>query len=149
MVAKSGSIGTRRDLEVRLGDTLRPQLFVLSLASGDPLDPTGSQIYARIFRRENDLTPLVSPTFTVEVIPPLVTGEARFLLRLEKEKIDALAALPPLVGGPTPQLRAIDAGRRVLYWAVSFQDAEGTRFPLYYGKLTIYLGAAPAGAVGA
>lgn len=144
MAKAGGSIGTRRDLEVRVGDTLRPQLLVIQLESGQTLDPDGASVVARIFRRENDVTPLSSPVFTVQALPPLATGEAQYLLRLEKEDVEALAAAPRDVG-PAAHLRTSDAGRRMFFWSASFRDAGGTHFPLYYGRLTIYLGAAPAG----
>ncbi len=149
-MATSGSIGTRRDLRVRVGDTLRPQLLALSLASGQVLDPDGADVVARIYRRETDLTPLVSPTFEIEPLS-VIDGMARWLLKLSKQSVAALAALPATAdtASAVPYLRPLsDPGQRVFYWACSFHDAGGQSFPLYYGRLTVYLGATPIGGQG-
>jgi hypothetical protein len=141
MAEVSGTIGTKRDLRVRLGTTLRPQVLTLRLASGQVIDPADTELVASIFLREADTTPLSTPTFDVEELAPTETGEPRYRITLSKEKISELVALPmpATPGGPRA---TTSPGVRNFYWTCAFEDSGGARLSLYYGKLAIYLGAA-------
>jgi hypothetical protein len=141
MAEVSGTIGTKRDLRVRLGATLTPLFVTLQLGSGEPIAPDGTSLVACLYAREADTTPLADPVFDVTPMPPSDEGAARYLIELSREKVAELVALPapPAIGKSTAS-----TGARVFWWACFFEDSGGARVPVYYGKLTIMLGAASA-----
>lgn len=139
----SGSIGTRRDLMVRLGDTLRPQVVTVRLKSG-VLAP-GGRLLASLYRQESDMSPLASPAFEVERLEsPAADGAPRYRLSLSKEDVRLLATqaadaptAPVTVTLPINRTRAT----RTVYWTCSYEDAALARYPIFFGRLVIYLGA--------
>lgn len=138
MPETSASIGIQRDLTVRLGNTLRPQVLALSLTTGTL---AGGRVRASIFRSQADMTPLAAPnpTFDVTQLEPLPNGGPRWRIELDKERVKALAQLaaPTTVQSGS----AKKPGVRTLYWTCSYETDDGTSYPIYYGKLNIYLGA--------
>ncbi len=133
-MAGSGAVGTQRDLQVRLGATLTPLVVTLQLGSGEPLDPAGSQLFAQLLAREADTEPLAAPAFTVTPLEPSADG-AVYMIELPKEQVAELAALPAAAAGGR------GGGSRVFWWVCMFEDASGARVPVFFGKLTILLGA--------
>ena len=139
MPETSGSIGTRRDLKVRLGDTLRPQVLTLRIKAGI-LNPEGATVRADLYQSEADMKALSVPTWEVVALPPSTAGEPRYRLGLAKEKVAQLANLAKprtTTSAPAARGQAI----RTVYWTCSWEDANGIRIPLYYGQIVIYLGA--------
>jgi hypothetical protein len=132
-MAGSGAVGTQRDLQVRLGATLTPLVVTLQLGSGEPLDPAGTQLVAQLLAREADTVPLAAPAFTVTPLEPSAEG-AVYLIELAKEQVAELVALPAVAAGGR-------GGSRVFWWVCMFEDATGARVPVFFGKLTILLGA--------
>lgn len=134
-------IGTRRDLPVRLGMSLRPQILSVNLRSGSPIDSTGGKVVGAIYKSEADLLPIASPAaqFTATKL-----ANAKWRIELTRDAVLALAALVPLIAVPMGgALRGSQFMRRAFYtWA--YEDAAGQRDPLYYGTLTILSGASGA-----
>lgn len=134
MAETSGSIGSRRDMKVRVGATLRPQVLTLRLASGQILNAQGGGLVASLYRRETDVEPITDVKFDIQRLSAGVNGEPRFLLSLSKEKVLQLASLAPA----SPSLRT--GGSRTVWWTCGFQDSTGAVTPIYYGQLLIFLG---------
>ena len=137
-MASTPLIGIRRDLPVRLGMSLRPQILTVNLRSGNPIDSTGGSVVGAIYKGEADLLPIANPSaqFTATKL-----ANAKWRIELTRDAVLALAGLVPLIAVPmgTP-LRGSQFMRRAFYtWA--YQDALGQRDPLYYGALTILSGA--------
>lgn len=140
MAKANGSIGTRQNLEVRDGHTLAPQIAVLSLASGQPLDATGATLVLRIYKAEGDRDPLASAFDPPTRIADDAQGNPRWLITQSRALLSAVM----LAAGAEPSAPASATWRkqqRRLWWTCSYQDASGRLFPAYYGTFTVYLGA--------
>jgi hypothetical protein len=136
VITISGTVGTRHDLQVRLGATLTPLVLELQLGSGEPVVSEGTALLAFLYAHEADLVPLAEPAFVVSALAPSATGAARYLLELSREAVAQLAALPlEVVGGKPPRVR-------LFWWTLFFEDSAGARVPVFYGRLSVVLGAA-------
>lgn len=133
----SPSIGTQRDLTVRLGGTLRPQVLTLRLKSGQLV--VGGVVRASLFQAAHDINPIASPTFAITALSPSTAGEPRYRIGLSRASV---AALVPLATDAAA--RGAKIGMRTLYWSCAYEDAGGDVWPIYYGRLLIYLGATGA-----
>lgn len=136
----SRNVGERRDLEVRAGNDLTPQMFFLKLSSGQTLNAANTELVCRIFAQESDTVPLVTPAFDVEELATSVGGDPRVLMTLPAAKVAELLALPL----PPAQARLRAVGVRTFWWTCSFQDSAGALRSLFYGSLRILKGAARA-----
>ena len=136
----SKNIGQKRDLEVRAGNDLTPQILFLALSSGQTLNAAGTEVLCRLFHADA-ITPILSPTFDVAELSPSVNGHPRVMVTLPWVKIEELLALavPSSVRLP----RAV-TGVRTFFWSATLEDSLGGRRPLFYGKLRIMKGAASA-----
>lgn len=137
MPESSSSIGVQRDLSVRLGNTLRPMMLTLRLKTGVLI---GGTVRAEVFLAEASTTPVSIPTFAITQMETLTTGEPRYRLSLDKDRVAQLAQLSVTSAGTASS--RLSTGVRTLWWTCSYEDDAGNRYPLYYGRLLIYLGAA-------
>ncbi len=136
MPESSASIGLPYDLPVRLGNTLRSRVLVLNPKSGAL---QGGTVVASLFKSIADKTPMSSPKLEVTALDPSPSGARRWLISLDKAKVKALADLPVDMAAGASGRR--QAGIRTFYWTCSYETDDGASWPLYYGKLNIYLGA--------
>lgn len=136
-----GPIGIRRDLQARVGNTLRPQIVTLMLTDGTVLDDAGGKLVTAIYKRQIDSEPLLAPTFETRRL--VGAGPPRYRIDLSKDRVTLLATIAPLEGVMVPGALARRAQQfvRRAYYSWSFEDREGMRYALYYGSITIFLGA--------
>ncbi len=143
MPTPSSSIGTRKDLPVRIGNSLVPQILKLGSMRGS-LDLDAGTLVTGLYVRETDETPISDLNFTVTRLQAPTSNERWWRLDLSTSAVRALAEKVKLraSGGSAADRSA--AKTRVAYWTASFEAAAGARWSVAYGKLTITLGAAGA-----
>ncbi len=143
MPTPSSSIGMRKDLPVRLGNSLVPQLVKLGSMRG-LLDLDAGELVTALYLRETDETPIPDLNFTITRLQAPTANERWWRLDLGTVAVRTLAEkVKPRLSSTSIQDRNAPK-TRTAYWTASFEDVAGGRWSVAYGKLTITLGAAGA-----
>lgn len=137
------TIGTRRDLDTRLGMSMQPRIVVLRAKTGF-VNATGGRLVCELFARDTDPEPLAEPRFVVTALAPLLAGEPRYKLDLSREAVAQLATLAAAAPVNTSTRITQARGVRVAAWTCAWQFADQSRAPLFYGLVNIYVGATGA-----